>query len=122
MTEIQVNKAYIADYVYTGTAKDGRKYEIIVVRAKGKNQPKIAISPTKVPSGVGYNGAFKITSIRSVTHKNWNDHGRWKPGNVMVRANIKSLAQLTDKELAQTENLSSGGKIPEFPGFEELFK
>ena len=79
MTEIRVREMYVAKKIYTGKSKDGEPYEIIVVQRQGARQPKIAISVGNVPSGIGVNGAFKITFIKSVMHRKWRDKksGKW---------------------------------------------
>ena len=118
MTEVKVGDAYVAKRVYTGRNESG-PWELIVVQNVGKKQPKIGVSVLNVPSKIGPNGVFKITSIKSVQHRKWKDgSGRWQDGNVTVRARVKALAQMAPEEL---EEVSYKEHAPEFPTIEELF-
>ena len=123
MTEIRVGQVYLASEVKTGRNEHG-PWEMIIVRAPGRNQPTIAVSVTKPPSGIGANGVFKICSIRSVMHRNWKaPNGKWMPGNVTVKAGVKSLAKLSDKEMKwlQGKIQYNTGK-PKFQSLEDFFK
>lgn len=122
MTEIRVGQVYLAKEVKTGRNSSG-PWEIIIVQAPGRNQPKIGISVTKPPSGIGPNGLFKLTSIRSVMHRNWkSSNGRWQPGNVTVKAGVKSLAQLNDREMERLQGkINYNGHKPKFPTLEDMF-
>ena len=124
MTEIRIGQVYLAKEVKVGRNKSG-PWEIIIVQAPGKNQPKIAISVIKPPSGIGPNGVFKITSIRSVMHRNWKSNGRWLPGSVTVRCGVKSLARLSDKEMERLQGeqqINYNSHKPKFPSLEDMFK
>ena len=124
MTEIRCGQVYLAKEVKTGRNSTG-PWEIIIVQAPGRNQPKIAISVTKPPSGVGANGVFKITSMRSVMHRNWKRNGKWIPGSVTVKCGVKSLAQLSDKEMERLQGeqkLNYSEHKPKFPSLEDLLK
>lgn len=121
MTEIRVGDAYVAKRVYTGR-NNGGLWELIVVQNTGKKQPKIAISPTNVPTGIGPNAVFKITNIQSVQHRKWKSpSGQWHDGNVTVRAKVKGLAKMTTEEL-EKENINYKDTVPEFPSLEDMFK
>ena len=123
MTEIRVGQVYLAKEVKTGRNSNG-PWEIIIVQAPGRKQPKIGISVTKPPSNIGPNGLFKITSIRSVMHRNWKaPNGQWQPGNVTVRAGVKSLAKLSDKEVERLQGeINYSGHKPKFPSLEDFFE
>ena len=112
---------YVAKKIYTGTSKDGEPYEIIVVQRQGKRQPKIAISVCNVPSGIGVNGAFKITYIKSVMHRKWKDkNGKWYDGSVTVRANVKALPNVNVEEEPDV-HYNYKDRKPEFGSFEEFW-
>ena len=118
MTEVRIGQAYVAKAVKTGRSKNG-PFEIIIVQAPGKAQPKIGISVTNVPSGVGPNGVFKLTSIRSVMHRKYkNQQGKWVEGSVTVKGRVKPLVQLGPKEL---EKLQYKEVKPVFPSIEDYF-
>ena len=120
MTEIRTGESYVAKKVHTGQSKQG-PFEIILVQNVGPGQPKIAVSPTKVPSGIGPNAVFKVNRIYSVQHRKWFNKvtNKWELGNVTVRASIKPLAQLKPQELEQVNYKET---VPEFPSLEDLFK
>lgn len=118
MTEIRVGQAYVAKKVTTGRNDNG-PWEMILVQNVGKMQPKIGVSVTNVPSGIGPNGVFKITSIRSVQHRKWRDgNGRWHDGSVTVRARVKPLTKLSPEEL---EEITYKEVEPTFPSLEDYF-
>ena len=119
MTEIQVGGSYVAKKIYVGRGERG-PYEIIIVQNIGRNQPKIAISPLKVPSGIGPNGVFKIEQIKSVQHRKWRNpkSGVWTAGNVTVKARIKSVGQLSEKEM---EAIAYNDVEHELPSLEDWF-
>ena len=119
MTELRIGEAYVAKRVYKGHNNRG-PYEMIVVQNVGKKQPKIAISPTNVPTGIGPNAVFKLTTIRSVQNRNWRDKkGTWHVGGqVTIRGKVKPLVQLGPKEL---EKLNYKETKPEFPSLEDFF-
>ena len=124
MTEIRVGQVYLAKEVKTGRNDHG-PWEMIIVQAPGKKQPKIAISVTKPPSGIGANGLFKVVSIRSVMHRNWNNKGKWMPGSVTVKCGVKSLAKLSDSEVARLQGeqgIQYNTHRPRFPSLEEMLK
>lgn len=119
MTEIRVGEAYVAKRVYTGR-NDGGLWELIVVQNAGKKQPKIAISPTNVPTGIGPNAVFKLLNIKSVQHRKWKSpSGQWQDGNVTVRARVKALAKMRPEEL---EDVNYADTTPEFQSLEDFFK
>lgn len=119
MTEVRVGEAYVAKRVYTGSNESG-PYEIIVVQNVGRSQPKIAISPTNVPTHIGPNSVFKIEKISSVQHRKWRHPktGKWYDGSVTVRAKIKALVQLSPQEM---EELNYKDVEPEYPTLEDWF-
>ena len=122
MTEIRVKELYVAKKIYTGKSRDGEPYEIIVVQRQGARQPKIAISVGNVPSGIGVNGAFKITYIKSVMHRKWRDKksGKWYDGSVTVRANVRAMPNVNVEE-AENVHYSYKNRKPEFGSLEEFF-
>ena len=119
MTEVRVGEAYVAKRVFAGRNEHG-PWEMIVVQNVGKKQPKIAISPTNVPCGIGPNAVFKISRIKSIQNRNWKDSsGRWHVGGqVTVRAKVTPLCQLKPEEL---EKMNYKEVQPEFPSLEEFF-
>lgn len=121
MTEIRVNQAYIAKAVKTGRSKQG-PYEIIIVQAPGRGQPKIAISVLHPPSGIGANGVFKLTYIKSVMHRKYKKgNGQWSEGGVTVKGNVKPLAQLKPGEVEHTKKINYEEVETVFPSIEDYF-
>ena len=120
MTEIRVGQTYVAKRIYTGRNDTG-PYEIIVVQAPGRKQPKIGISPIKVPSRIGPNSVFKITSIKSVQNRSWRNPktGVWQTGGqITVRAGVKALGSLSPEEM---EEVVYKETVPEYPSLEDWF-
>lgn len=118
MTEVRVGQAYVAKAVKVGRSKNG-PYEMVIVQAPGKAQPKIGISVTNVPSGIAPNGVFELRSIRSVMHRKYKkSNGQWVEGSVTVKGKIKPLAQLGPKEL---KRLNYEEVDTTFPSLEDYF-
>jgi uncharacterized protein YukJ len=92
---------------------------MIIIQNPGRKQPKIAISVINIPCGLSSNGVFKVTSIRSVQHRKWQDgNGTWHDGNVTVKARVKPLVQLGPKELKELEYKETK---PQFKSLEDWF-
>lgn len=122
MTEVQVGQVYIAKKIFRGNTKDDDPYEIITVRGQSGADPKIGISPLKVPSGIGPNGVFEVLSIKSVMHRKRKSKvpAYWMESSVTVRADIKPLAMLGPEKIAELGYADA--PEPEFPSLEDLFK
>jgi hypothetical protein len=120
LTEVRVGQAYVAKAVKTGRSKNG-PYEIVIVQSPGKAQPKIGISVTNVPSGIGPNGVFQLRSIRSVMHRKYKKNGKWVEGSVTVKGKIKPLVQLTPRELEKLQKINYEQVETTFPSLEDYF-
>lgn len=120
MTEIRVNQAYIAKAVKTGRSKQG-PYEIIIVQAPGRGQPKIAISVLKPPSGITSNGVFKLTYIKSVMHRKYKKgNGQWTEGGVTVKASVKPLIKMKPSEIEHLKTINYEEVETVFPSIEDF--
>lgn len=122
MTEIKVGGIYFAYQVKKGESKMG-PYEVLIVKANGKRQPKIGVSVVNVPCGLNHTGAFKIDKIYSVLHcKFFNENTRnWESGNVTVKADVTALDLDPPEEVKKERKKKGEADMTEFPSLESFF-
>lgn len=127
MTSIKEGGRYVAKRIFTGENKTG-PWEIVVVQAEGRRQPKIGISVLNPPSGIGISGAFTVDRIYSVSVRNWQTKdGEWHSGGaITVKAEVTGISDILEQTQPKKGRKKKENDIFEtntqFPSLEDLFK
>jgi len=128
VTDVKEGGRYVAKRVFTGTNASG-PWEILVVQAEGRRQPKIGVSVLNPPSGIGISGQFVIDRIYSVAVRNYKTpDGEWHSGGaVTVKADITPISDILEQVKPKKERRKKKGDDmfemnTQFPSLEDLFR